>query len=158
MKPIWLLLMSKENSSVWNASLRGSLKSVVTNRQWPQARCFCTSWSTHSSCLFCLPNTIVADGFCPTPPPIGTPHADYINAALNTATSEQIPRTPIGNLHHRTWSCPTHESLRVHYAPPSLLVEARDGGGIGQPFFGRALAPATPVVVPQRSSGRLSFG
>ena len=40
MEPITKLLRSKENNEEWNPALRGSLKSAIAGRQYPQARVF----------------------------------------------------------------------------------------------------------------------
>ena len=54
MRPFWKLLKSQLNNSTWNASLRGALASVFTNRQWWQARCRKAGFTSHDQCLFCV--------------------------------------------------------------------------------------------------------
>ena len=54
MEPITKLLKSKANSEDWNPALRGSLRSAIAGRQYPQARVFAAGWATQSKCLFCL--------------------------------------------------------------------------------------------------------
>ena len=38
MEPIWQLLNSRQNDDEWNPMLRGSLRSALANRQYPQSR------------------------------------------------------------------------------------------------------------------------
>ena len=52
--PIFKLLASKQNDAEWNPKLRAMLKSVIANRQFPQARCHQAGWVEHSKCIFCL--------------------------------------------------------------------------------------------------------
>lgn len=58
MEPIWKLLKSCENTATWNQSLRGSLRSAIANRQWPQARCYKAGFAGHSKCMFCVHGSI----------------------------------------------------------------------------------------------------
>ena len=58
MEPITKLLKSKENTETWNPALRGSLKSAIAGRQYPQARVFAAGWATHNKCIFCLHNLV----------------------------------------------------------------------------------------------------
>ena len=53
-EPIFKLLGSRRKDSEWNATLRGMLKSVVANRQFPQSRCYQAGWVQHSKCICCL--------------------------------------------------------------------------------------------------------
>ena len=50
MNPIWRLLASKRSDDAWNPLLRGSLKSVIAGKQWPQQRCFKAGWGVHPKC------------------------------------------------------------------------------------------------------------
>ena len=52
--PILKLLGAKRSDEGWNGELRASLGSVVTNRRYPQCRCFQAGWVEHSKCIFCL--------------------------------------------------------------------------------------------------------
>ena len=54
MEPIWQLLKSRQNDENWNPLLRGSLRSALANRQYPQCRVKAAGWSSHDRCLFCL--------------------------------------------------------------------------------------------------------
>ena len=56
MEPITKLLKSKANDEEWNPALRGSLRSAIAGRQYPQARVFAAGWAEHNKCLFCLHN------------------------------------------------------------------------------------------------------
>ena len=59
MEPIYALLRSKENSDLWNAALRGALRSAIAGRQYTQARAYAAGWTEHSRCLFCLYDTVL---------------------------------------------------------------------------------------------------
>ena len=54
MEPITKLLKSRANNENWNAALRGSFRSVIAWRQYPQARVFAAGWAVHNKCLLCL--------------------------------------------------------------------------------------------------------
>ena len=54
MEPITKLLKSKANNEEWNLELRGSLRSAIAGRQYPQARVFAAGWAERNKCLFCL--------------------------------------------------------------------------------------------------------
>ena len=56
--PVHKLLSSKRSDDGWNNRLRGSLSSVATNRQYPQARCFQAGWVAHPKCIFSLHSTV----------------------------------------------------------------------------------------------------
>ena len=58
MEPIWKLLRSRQNDEEWNPLLRGSLRSALANRQYPQCRVKAAGWSSHDKCLFCLNSAI----------------------------------------------------------------------------------------------------
>ena len=58
MEPIWKLLRSRQNDDEWNPVLRGSLRSALANRQYPQCRVKAAGWSVHDKCLFCLNSNI----------------------------------------------------------------------------------------------------
>ena len=60
MEPIWKLLMSNRNDKDWNPSLRGALRSIIANRQWPQSRVHASGWSKHDKCNVCLNDVIVS--------------------------------------------------------------------------------------------------
>ena len=54
MEPIAKPLKSKDNNEAWNPALRGSLRSALTGRQYPQARAYAAGWTLHSKCIFCI--------------------------------------------------------------------------------------------------------
>ena len=58
MDPIWQLLRSRQNDEDWNPTLRGGLRSVLANRQYPQVRVMAAGWSHHDRCLLCLHNIL----------------------------------------------------------------------------------------------------
>ena len=51
MEPIYSLLNPPQNTEDWNSLLRGSPRSAVTNRQYPQVRAKAAGWSHHDHCL-----------------------------------------------------------------------------------------------------------
>jgi hypothetical protein len=135
MEPITKLLKSKENSVNWNPALRGSLRSAIAGRQYPQARVFAAGWATHSKCLFCLhtlarlgakterraaPPRGLAAAAAAAARPKATATAGVTAAAdarkAHTAkqdkarykveaSAEQIAEAPVGSLGHRIWKC-----------------------------------------------------
>ena len=62
MEPITKLLKSKDNNETWNPALRGSLKSAMAGRQYPQARAYAAGWTSHNRCLFCLHKLVEMGG------------------------------------------------------------------------------------------------
>ena len=46
MEPIIKLLKSKDNNEEWNPALRGSLRSAIAGRQYPQARVYTAGWAS----------------------------------------------------------------------------------------------------------------
>ena len=61
MEPIWSLLRSSQNIAEWNPTLRGSLRSAMCNRQWPQVRVFDAGWAQHDRCVLCLHSNVKDD-------------------------------------------------------------------------------------------------
>ena len=59
MEPITKLLKSKANNEDWNLALRGSLRSAIAGRQYPQSRVFAAGWADHNKCLSCLQKLVV---------------------------------------------------------------------------------------------------
>ena len=55
--PIWTALNFRHNSDHWNAAHKGSLRSALSGRQWPQKRCADSGFGTHDKCLLCLDAT-----------------------------------------------------------------------------------------------------
>ena len=54
MQPIWRLFDPRTKLDGWGADERGALRSVLTNRQWSQARCNMAKFVDHDRCLLCL--------------------------------------------------------------------------------------------------------
>ena len=57
---IWSLLKSVQDDDEWNPLLRGSMRSVVANRQYPQVRVKAAGWDTHDRCLLCAVDIMMA--------------------------------------------------------------------------------------------------
>ena len=53
MRPLWLLLRSKQSDDKWGPKLRGAFRSVIANRQWTQKHCVRAGFATDTRCLFC---------------------------------------------------------------------------------------------------------
>eukprot|EP00973_Karenia_brevis_P016117 2203581-Karenia_brevis.AAC.1 len=136
MSPVWSLLNSTQNDEEWNAPLRGALRSVLAGRQWPQQRCFAAGWTSHNRCLFCLRDVMVHDG-------------DMAADAWDpdaSPSSEQLQRTPVGNMFHRNWLCPTLQPLRICKAPAGLAANARRGIGLSNVLYERGLTTRLGVA------------
>ena len=108
MEPITKLLKSKANNEDWNPALRGSLRSAIAGRQYPQARVFAAGWATHSKCLFCLhklaslgATTIRRTRIYGKTKQEEPTRQDKVRNKVE-ATAEQIASAPVGSLGHRT--------------------------------------------------------
>ena len=113
MEPINKLLTSKVNNEDWKPSSRGSLRSAIAGRQYPQARVYAAGWADHSKCLFCLHKIAGAGSTTMRRTRIqGKTSQEEVtrrSKARHTveATAEQIAQAPFGNLVHRIWKCPS---------------------------------------------------
>ena len=143
MEPITKLLKSKANNEEWNPALRGSLRSAIAGRQYPQARVYAAGWSDHNKCLFCLQKVAGA----------GTATARRLRISGKTkqeevtrrskvrhkveATAEQITQAPVGNLMHRLWKCPSEwmSGLRNKWAPPDSVTTTMQCNVEGHPAW-----------------------
>ena len=163
MEPITKLLKSKANSEDWNPALRGSLRSAIVGRQYPQARVYAAGWAEHNKCIFCLHqlastarrtrvtgkskprngyrHVVISDDV----PSHGEPHAkrqDKIRYTVE-ATAEQIAAAPAGSLGHRIWRCQSEwmTKLRTKWASPNDVATANQCNVEGHPAWERALVP-----------------
>ena len=113
MGPITKLLKSKANNEEWNPALKGSLRSAIAGRQYPQARVFAAGWADHSKCLFCLHKIAGVGAVTLRRTRIqGKTKQEEVtrrNKARHKveATTEQIAQAPVDNLVHRIWKCPS---------------------------------------------------
>ncbi len=97
MPPLWRLINSREETNRWNGQLRGSLRSLITNRQWTQERGCKAGWFEHNLCMLCLYTAAVQlEGPDPT----------------EAAIEHCIPQAPVGTLGYRRWRCKSLEPLR----------------------------------------------
>jgi hypothetical protein len=148
MEPIWQLLNSRQNDDEWNPTLRGSLRSALANRQYPQSRVKAAGWSTHDRCLFCL-NSLIEDSMsccamrdrCNEIKVEGKAKSSRRNLGLE-ATPEVMAAAPKGTINHRIFKCPRLEESRVKHAPKELVA-----AGIAHPGpldFDRAMRQRPP--------------
>ena len=146
MQPIWSLLRSRKEDLEWNSTLRSGLGSALAGRQFPQTRCFAAGWSTHNKCNACL-QTIVeeTETSYQRQSRIELLESEGKDAkCLVTATQQQIDAAPVGNLHHRTWTCRHLEPDRSKYASSSDRSRTRLGWGSGLASWERGLMPKPP--------------
>ena len=153
-EPIWQLLKSRnttQEDGKWGAAEKGALRSVATNRQYPQVRCKVAGWATHDRCIACV-HRIAGELGCQcslehdggTVSRIDTPSA--VSAA---ATAEVLGKAPVGTLYHRAWACKSLDGPRLEEAHPQDIGRTKTGWGAGDPAWERALAPRPPL--PSRS-------
>ena len=163
MEPITKLLKSKANNEDWNPALRGSLRSAIAGRQYPQARVFAAGWSVHNKCLLCLHQLAMAGSTSSrrtrikgkTKPPhhvisdevlvhgeSPAQRQDRVRHKVE-ATAEQVAAAPVGNLGHRLWRCQSEwmTTLRKKWASPENVVVASQCNIEGHPAWERALVP-----------------
>ena len=136
--PLWKLLRAKTSAKTWTEQEKGSFKSALAGRQFSQYKVKACGWSTHHRCLVCLNDIVEADK-----PYRGETRRSVREAVV--ATSEQIARAPVGNLHHRCWSGKCLKDLRKGKAPPEDVRTASSVEVAGNPAWERALAPRPPL-------------
>ena len=147
MEPITKLLKSKANNEDWNPALRGSLRSAIAGRQYPQARVFAAGWATHSKCLFCLQKLLSLGANTTRRTRIHgkkkQKEATRQDKARHKAeaTAEQITAAPVSSLGHRIWQCQFDwmSKLRSKWAPPEDVATSRQCKVEGHPAWERAL-------------------
>ena len=149
MEPITKLLKSKSNNEDWNPALRGSLRSAIAGRQYPQARVFAAGWADHGKCLFCL-HKLASVGARTARRTRINGKTKQLEASVRNkarykveATTEMITEAPVGSLGHRIWKCQSDwmTTQRKKWAPDRdvATVEQCDVGG--HPAWERALQP-----------------
>ena len=103
MEPIWQLLRTRTNEEGWTAAGKGCLKSVISNRQFPQTRVKSCGWSTHDRCLLCLSDLVDAEshhgGIDERVQPASVGHHEVDSAAPDFGQPTSVG--PEGNL--RVW-------------------------------------------------------
>ena len=129
------------NDADWGPAERGALRSVLTNRQWPQARVCADGWSTHDRCIACVQRAIEMQQFGTTAPLSEWVAAETAGFKEVDAGEDILQAAPAGTLHHRNWMCPSTEHERRLQGPSEDLFRARAGIGIGQAAWERALVP-----------------
>lgn len=147
MEPITKLLKSKDNNEEWNPALRGSLKSAMAGRRYPQARVFVAGWASHHKCLFCLhklvdlgARTVRRTRIRGKTRQSDQEKQDKIRHKVE-AIAEQIAEAPVGNLGHRIWKCQAEymTKLRKRWAAPADLATTMQCDTEGHPAWERAL-------------------
>ena len=149
LEPIKKLLRSEDNNEDWNPALRGSFKSAIAGRQYPQARVFAAGWATHNKCFFCLHKLadIGARTERRTRIKAKTKQRDKANQDKMRykveATAEQIVEAPVGNLGHRIWKFQAEYmvKLRGKWPAPGDLVTTSQCDTEGHPACERELQP-----------------
>ena len=150
MEPITKLLKSTENTETWNPALRGSLKSAIAGRQYPQSRVYAAGWAAHNKCIFCLHHLVGLGASTTRRTRIrGKTKPDEHKKLDKTrykveATDEQIKEAPIGNLGHRIWRCTAEHMtrLRERWAPPSDRITTSRCEAL-PPCLGKSFAAQT---------------
>ena len=126
MEPVWQLLGTKTKEEGWTAAHKGCLRSIISNRQFPQTRVKSCGWSSHDRCLLCLSDLVDAE----------IPHSDdqqqqQQQAKKRTAndvvvaTPDQIERAPKGDLMHRHWACKRTDAVRKQFTREKTIFELR---------------------------------
>jgi hypothetical protein len=135
MEPIWRLLRSRQNDDEWNPVLRGSLRSAMANRQYPQCRVKAAGWSTHDRCLFCL-NDEIEDSLGCCALLTRSRKIDSEGKAKSSrrdlaseASAEVMARTPKGTQGHRLYECPRLAGSRSKHASKELVEEGKANPG-----------------------------
>ena len=149
MEPITKLLKSKANDEEWNPALRGSLRSAIAGRQYPQARVFAAGWAEHNKRLFCLHSVAGASATTARRTRInGKTKQEEVTKRSKVrhkveATAEQIGQAPVGNLIHRIWKCPVPWMSKQwsKRAPVEGAATATQCSVEGHPAWERALTP-----------------
>ena len=163
MTGIWSLLRSKEQSGRWNHHFKGALKSAIAGRQYTQSRCYAAGFATHKACLVCLHHLTAerctGNGSAILPGP--EPEAKYgkrkrrakFDDSHLTATppDDILARCPIGNNHHRAWTCPHTEDQRSRGVGDHIVAAALKMNG-NDPLGDRGLYPLHNMAIPPRST------
>ena len=149
MEPITKLLKSKANNEDWNPALRGSLRSAMAGRQYPQARVFAAGWAVHNKCLFCLHKLANLGSKASRRTRITgktrqqeATRVDKVRHKVE-ATTEQIAAAPVGSLGHRIWKRQSEwmSKLRNKWANPKDVTTTMQCNTEGHPAWERALQP-----------------
>jgi hypothetical protein len=165
MQPVWKLLSSNQNDEQWNPRLRGYLKSVISDRQWPQVRLKAAGKAEHDRCVFCLQarieqvrqakrdgdqsyqwfnDLVQTAGEQPHPTESARLHATRTAAEMMVTSpqTEMIIGVPVGTLMHRNWVCPTLQQPRQQHNSRGTILQATAGDRWhGHPQFIRGLTP-----------------
>ena len=138
-----------QNDDERNPLLRGSLRSALANRQYPQCRVKAAGWSLHDKCLFCL-NSVIEESLsccamltrCKEIKTQGKAKSSRRDLA-GEATVDMLAATPKGTLGHRIYECPRLKSSRTKHAAPEIVSK-----GIVNPGtldYDRAMRQRPPV-------------
>ena len=149
MEPIWKLLRSRQNDDEWNPVLRGSLRSALANRQYPQCRVKAAGWSMHDKCLCCL-NSNIEDSLscgamrdrCKEIAKEGKAKSSRRDLA-GEATGEILAATPKGTLGHRIYECPRLSGSRDKHADKDVV--SRGIANPGTLDYERAMKQRPPI-------------
>ena len=144
--PLWKLLKAKDEV-MWSGKHKGALRSAVTDRQWPQDRCWTADMTQHDRCRLCVESAKQSrqqagtrDGGT-TAATSSSAHArvapeqcdDAERAGSTGSDCEQaddlqdVNTAPVGTLMHRVCECPQLQILRQEHGPKVLLDNQRCG-------------------------------
>ena len=126
--------------------LKGVLMSVVSARQFTQARVFAAGWSDHNRCLACLQRIALSEeSEGERELRIKREEQSRKTGIFRVqATEQQLAKAPVGNDFHRVWACPTSKPSRILHASPQDRGRTKDGWGAGRLAMERALVPRPP--------------
>jgi len=155
MTGIWSLLRSREQSSRWNYQFRGALKSALAGRQYTQSRCFAAGFATHKACLVCLHHLMGKKGEPEAKTNMTAAGKKMRSGKFDDSHLTAIPpddvleHCPVGNMHHRAWTCPHSDAQRNrgvgdHIVAAALRMQGND------PLGDRGLYPVQIVPVPPK--------
>ena len=148
------------------------LRSVVTNRQFPQCRCFQAGWVERSKCIFCLHAAVSGEVVDASSTAKQRDEAEgrqhrgrekqrdeapsFAEGSMDKrppsplhtkATKEQVESTPVGTLAHRNYGCKALAKERAKHAPDYMMQRVA-GFAAGDLALERALHPAIVQRVP----------
>ena len=127
---------------------KAALRSVLSGRQWTQARCYAARFTEHDRCVACFASRCKAAGL------------EWPLKEENETIAAILAETPVGSLIHRTWSWPSTASQdadpRVNPVGFNLQFQPvqRFGGRRGRSAHARQLGRAATASAAAASATR----